>query len=84
MEENIYTQEMINILEEIQINSYNLNQQFIKLNDEILQVETTTGSGINHNYIEKISSTNNLIFILLIMSIIFSFIKLRGERNLWH
>lgn len=82
MEENIYTQEMINILEEIQINSYNLNQQFIKLNDEILQVETTTGSGINHNYIEKISSTNNLIFILLIMSIIFSFIKLRGERNL--
>lgn len=82
MEENIYTQEMITILEEIQLNSYNLNQQFIKLNDEILQVETTTGTAIKSNYIEKISSTNNLISILLIMSIIFTFIKLRGERNL--
>lgn len=82
MEENIYTQEMITILEEIQLNSYNLNQQFIKLNEEILQTETTTGSAIKSNYIEKISSTNNLISILLIMSIIFTFIKLRGERNL--
>ena len=82
MEENIYTQEMITILEEIQLNSYNLNQQFIKLNEEILQTETTTGTSIKSNYIEKISSTNNLISILLIMSIIFTFIKLRGERNL--
>lgn len=83
MEENLYSQEMIDILEEIQINSYNLNQQFIKLNEEILQADSTTGSGIKINHIEKTSITNNLIAALLIMSITFSFIKLRGERNLW-
>lgn len=82
MEENIYTDEMIQILEEIQLNSYNLNQQFIKLNEEILQTESITGSAIQANHISKIDTSLNLIYILLIMSIVFSFIKLRGERNL--
>lgn len=82
MEENIYTDEMIQILEEIQINSYNLNQEFIKLNEEILQTESTTGTAIQANHISKIDLSLNLLVILVCISIIFNFIKLRGERNL--
>lgn len=71
-----------NILEEIQINSYNLNQQFLKLNEEILQSQSTTDSAIQSNHIERIDLSLNLLVILVCISIIFNFIKLRGERNL--
>lgn len=83
MEENtVYTQEMIQILEEIQINSYNLNQQFVKLNEEILQTESITGTAIQANHISRIDLSLNLLVVLVCISIIFNFIKLRGERNL--
>jgi hypothetical protein len=84
MEENneIITQEMLEILEEIQVNSYNLNQQFLKLNEEILQADSITSSAIKTNYIQKTSATNDLILIVLMITFIVNFIKLRGERKL--
>jgi hypothetical protein len=84
MEENneIITQEMLEILEEIQVNSYNLNQQFLKLNEEILQADSITGTAIKTNYIQKTSATNDLILIVLMITFIVNFIKLRGERKL--
>ena len=78
-----FTDEQENILEEIQINSYNLNQQFLRLNEEILQSQITTDSAIQTNHIERIDLSVNILVILVCMSIIFNFIKLRGERNLW-
>ncbi len=83
LEENreILTQEMIEILEEIQINSYNLNQQFIKLNEEILFSEVTSDAAIKVNHIEKISESNLIITMLLIAILAFEIIKLRGDKR---
>lgn len=83
MEENneILTQEMIEILEEIQINSYNLNQQFLKLNEEILVTEATSDTAIKVNHIEKISESNLIITMLLIVILSFEIIKLRGDKR---
>lgn len=83
MEENneILTQEMIEILEEIQINSYNLNQQFLKLNEELLTADVTSDAAIKVNHIEKISETNIIITMLLIAILAFEIIKLRGDKR---
>lgn len=75
------TQEQEKILEEIQINSYNLNQQFLKLNEELLVSNATSDSAIQVNYIEKISESNLIITMLLIIIIVFEIIKLRGEKR---
>lgn len=69
------------ILEEIQINSYNLDQKFLKLNQQLL-TDTTTESAITiQGGIQKIHNNLNLLTAILIVYIVLQLIKLRIEKK---
>lgn len=69
------------ILEEIQINSYNLDQKFLKLNQQLL-TDTTTESAITiQGSIQKIHNNLNLLTAILIVYIVLQLIKLRIEKK---
>ncbi|WP_313345696.1 hypothetical protein [Sedimentibacter sp.] len=85
MEEIIINEiDYTHILEEIQINSYNLNQQFKKLNEEIL-VETTSQSAISvMGRLDRMQNTIDVMLLLCSIYVILQFIKLKGEFSQWH
>lgn len=67
-----YTQ----ILEEIQINSYNLDQQVRQLTSEV-----TSTSAINAQNISKIENNLDVLTLLFIIFMVFEIVKIRGERR---
>lgn len=83
MDENlivIMDEDLIRILEEIQLESYNLNRRFEKLNEELVS-DVISGSAITVNQsIKKIDNNINLLTAVLIIYVILQLVKMRGDR----
>ncbi len=72
------TLEQEQILAEIQINSYNIDQKFQALNEEILK---DTEEKTLYQNISTISSTLNLLSAVILIYVILNLVKIRGEKR---